>query len=234
MSRRRKESFFWTSYSDLMTSMFFVMLVLFVLCMVSAHLSTIELRKTKDDLEKALLEANAKRAQLEQILQLQAQFKELSQSTALEYVEEKKMFVAKDFVGIEIFRSNEDVIKDEYLTTVDTVGQQLQRLVRTLHEKNPEIQFQLVIEGTAAIKYSDLKSNTYNADDIAVYNLSFNRALALYNRWRSKGVNLRHYNTEILLAGSGFNGDNRDLKKEDNNKRFVIQIIPKVSRPAEE
>lgn len=234
MSRRRKESFFWTSYSDLMTSMFFVMLVLFVLCMVSAHLSTIELRKTKDDLEKALLEANAKRAQLEQILQLQAQFKELSQSTALEYVEEKKMFVAKDFVGIEIFRSNEDVIKDEYLTTVDTVGQQLQRLVRTLHEKNPEIQFQLVIEGTAAIKYSDLKSNTYNADDIAVYNLSFNRALALYNRWRSKGVNLRHYNTEILLAGSGFNGDNRDLKVEDNNKRFVIQIIPKVSRPAED
>lgn len=30
----KKESFFWTSYSDLMTSLFFVMLILFVLVIV--------------------------------------------------------------------------------------------------------------------------------------------------------------------------------------------------------
>ncbi len=34
---QRKESFFWTSYSDLMTSLFFVMLVLFVLVIVLLH-----------------------------------------------------------------------------------------------------------------------------------------------------------------------------------------------------
>ena len=33
----RKESFFWTSYSDLMTSLFFIMLTLFVLVIVLLH-----------------------------------------------------------------------------------------------------------------------------------------------------------------------------------------------------
>ena len=37
MAKTRKESFFWTSYSDLMTSMFFVMLVLFVLTISMLH-----------------------------------------------------------------------------------------------------------------------------------------------------------------------------------------------------
>ena len=35
--QKRKESFFWTSYSDLMTSLFFIMLVLFVLVIVLLH-----------------------------------------------------------------------------------------------------------------------------------------------------------------------------------------------------
>jgi len=34
---KRKESFFWTSYSDLMTSLFFIMLVLFILVIVLLH-----------------------------------------------------------------------------------------------------------------------------------------------------------------------------------------------------
>ena len=64
-----------------------------------------------------------------------------------------------------------------------------------------------------------------------MYDLSYRRALALYNRWRSKGLNFRQYNTEIIIAGSGFNGNNRDTIIEDYNKRFVIQIIPKIDRP---
>ena len=60
-----------------------------------------------------------------QDLQLDAQFEELSKSSALQYVEEKKMFVAKDFIGIEIFNSLDDTIKPEYIATVDAVGQSL-------------------------------------------------------------------------------------------------------------
>ena len=34
---QKKESFFWTSYSDLMTSLFFIMLVLFILVIFLLH-----------------------------------------------------------------------------------------------------------------------------------------------------------------------------------------------------
>ena len=61
--------------------------------------------------------------------------------------------------------------------------------------------------------------------------LSYQRALVLYKRWAEQGLNLRKYNTEIIIAGSGFNGTNRDQRIEENNKRFIIQIIPKISRP---
>ena len=91
-------------------------------------------------LENERNEANAEKEQLERILQLEAQFKELSKSSALQYIEEKKMFVAKDFIGIEIFKpyTSKDkweeatTIKKEYIGTVDSVGQSLLKVVKKL------------------------------------------------------------------------------------------------------
>lgn len=186
---------------------------------------------TNSQLNIALKEANASNEQLQQILQLETQFEELGKSSDLKYIEEKKMFVAKDFIGIEIFNPNNDVIKPEFIETVDRVGKSLQEIVKRLHEKNPNLNFQLVIEGNAAIPWKYLKEHSYNADNLEMYKLSYRRALALYKRWRVKGLNFRNYNTEIIIAGSGFNGINRDMKVEENNKRFIIQIIPKISRP---
>ena len=237
MSERNSNTF-WLSYSDLMTSLFFIMLVLFIIFMgkLSKTNKELEVKNTALDsiietTKKALDEANASKAQLEMILQLDKQFKELSESSALVYNENNKTFVAKDLIGIEIFQPNDDVIKQEYLVTVDSVGRSLQEIVKRLNQQNPQLSFQLVIEGNAAIPYEDLVSKTFNADSGEMYKLSFRRALALYYRWKSIGLDLRGYNTEILICGSGFNGINRDMKKEDNNKRFVIQITPKVSRP---
>lgn len=164
---------------------------------------------------------------------METQFEELSKSSDLKYVEEKKMFVAKDFIGVEIFNPNNDVIKSEYIETVDKVGKSLQEIVKRLQEKNPNLNFQLVIEGNAAIPWQQLREHSYNADNLEMYKLSYRRALALYQRWRAKGLNFRNYNTEIIIAGSGFNGINRDMKVEENNKRFIIQIIPKISRPSQ-
>lgn len=65
---KQKESFFWTSYSDLMTSLFFIMLVLFVLVIVLLHkrmeatereLAEIKLvQKSTEDLSKQYFEYN--------------------------------------------------------------------------------------------------------------------------------------------------------------------------------
>ncbi len=224
MAREKYKDSFWLSYSDLMTSLFFIMLVLFVVCIGKMKYDNAALENERN-------QANAEKEQLKRILQLDAQFEELSKSSALQYVEEKKMFVAKDFIGIEIFNHLDDTIKPEYIATVDAVGQSLQDVVKRLHEKNPDLNFQLVIEGNAAIPWQQLQNHSYNPDNVSMYELSYHRALALYRRWLSKGIDLRKYNTEVIIAGSGFNGINRDNKVEENNKRFVIQIIPKISRP---
>ena len=132
----------------------------------------------------------------------------------------------------EIFYPNDDKIKEQYITVVDSVGNDLLRIMQSLNQ-NKDYNYQMVIEGNAAIKWENLQSGNYNADDVGMYHLSYRRALALYLHWKSKGIDFRKYNTEIIIAGSGFNGINRDEKVEDYNKRFIIQIIPKINRPKE-
>ena len=230
MATNNKKALFWTSYSDLMTSLFFAVLVLFVVVVVAMGTVNRQVQEAKEKLEKALEDANATNEQLNHILRLQAQFNTLTASSSLKYDEQKRMFYAKDFVGIEIFKPNEAVIKDEYLETVNKVGVDIKKLIDTLKVHNRDFKYQLVIEGTAAIPYKELRAGTFNPDNMGMYELSYRRALALYNKW--KGLNFRESNTEIIIAGSGFNGVNRDNIVEDNNKRFIIQIIPKIEKPA--
>ena len=54
MAKDTRQDSFWTSYADLMTSLFFIMLVLFVICMIQVSRKNIELGN-------ALGEANIKR-----------------------------------------------------------------------------------------------------------------------------------------------------------------------------
>ena len=223
MAKGKQKDPFWTSYSDLMTSLFFVMLVLFIICLVKVGGMNGELRR-------AYKEAIADKEDLENILHLEDQFKVLSESSSLEYDSIRKMFYAKDFQEKEIFYSNDDKIKPEYLGIVDTVGNDILEILRSLNQ-NEAFNYQMVIEGNAAIKWQNLKSGNYNPDNVEMYHLSYNRALALYLYWKSKGIDFRKYNTEVIIAGSGFNGINRDNKVEDYNKRFIIQIIPKINRP---
>lgn len=237
-NKGRKDSLFWTSYSDLMTSLFFVVLVLFVITTVAMRMASLKTKLAYEELEDALkrLEnvldsVNASNSQLEQIIKLNEQFSSLASSTSLDYDSEKRMFYAKDFVGIEIFDPNEDVIKNEYIEMVDKVGKDIKSIVDSLNKSNNSFKYQLVIEGTAAIPYREKINKTFNPDNIEMYKLSYRRALALYQRW--KALNLRDSNTEIIIAGSGFNGVNRDQIIEENNKRFVIQIIPKIEKPVE-
>jgi hypothetical protein len=124
---------FWLGYSDLMTSLFFVMLMLFIISIVKMNNTIGEIGIERDRYKK--------------LLQLEEQFDELGKLSSLQYVEEKQMFVAKDFIGIEIFNTNSDIIKPHLITKVDKVGWSLQDVVRRLHEKNPDLHFQLVIEG---------------------------------------------------------------------------------------
>ncbi len=251
MSKRKKTDSFWLSYSDLMTSLFFIMLVLFIVCIVVMKSAPDDVSTLKDriaqleqdntslkkalnestkkisGLEEAIQEYAVKQTEYEKLLNLNNTFKSLSDNSSLRYDETHKTFIAKDFEGVEIFEPNESVIKQTYLSTVDKVGKDLQKLLKELDKTGSKsISYLLVIEGNTANTWD----HKFNVNDQASYILSYRRAMALYKRWLDKGINLRQYNTEIQICGSGMNGINRDTKKEENNKRFVIQIIPKISR----
>ena len=220
MAKDTRQDSFWTSYADLMTSLFFIMLVLFVICII-------QVGKKYIDLGNALEGEKIKNEQYEQLLQMNEQFELLSKSTCLAYDSVKRMFYAKDLVGIEIFYPESDRIKVEYKATVDKIGHDIYKILQELGRTN--FSYQLIIEGTAAIPWRKLKDHTFNPDSEYAYHLSYRRALALYNAWRK--YDFRKYNTEIIIAGSGFNGINRDNLVEENNKRFIVQIIPKVQKP---
>ena len=251
MGKKKQPDSFWLSYSDLMTSLFFIMLVLFVVCIVVLKsapddVSTLKAQIVKLENENAELERQLKSSEkqvgdlqrkigeyevqkedYERLLNLEKSFSGLSKSSSLQYVESNKSFIAKDFEGIEIFVSGKADIKPEYLKTVDKVGKDLQSLLKELNKNNPnKISYLLVIEGNTANTYD----HKFDPDNESSYILSYQRAMALYKHWLRKGINLRQYNTEIQICGSGMNGINRDKKVEENNKRFVIQIIPKISR----
>lgn len=230
MAKAKQKDPFWTSYSDLMTSLFFVMLVLFIICLVKVGGINKDLRRGNERMGVLIDSVNATNTQLKNILQLEEQFKVLSQSSSLEYDSVRKMFYAIDFQEKEIFNPNDDKIRPEYYGIVDTVGYDILSILQSLNQ-NKEFKYQMVIEGNAAIKWENLQSGNFNPDNIAMYRLSYNRALALYLYWKNKGIDFRQYNTEVIIAGSGYNGINRDDRIEDYNKRFVIQIIPKINKP---
>ena len=79
MPKVKKESYFWTSYSDMMTSLFFIMLVLFVLAIgLLAHRLVI----TQDVLD------NAKKAQ--------ESTEELNNNGDFEYDKKYKKYVSSN------------------------------------------------------------------------------------------------------------------------------------------
>lgn len=160
---------------------------------------------------------------LEGVLNLNEQFRPLEESNLYYFLPECKKYVLKEFMNKEIFLPMETTIDENYREDVLRVGRELEYFLFNLNAENKELSYLLVIEGNMANSYD----KTIHKDSRNGYIESFKRALAVYELWSDFNIDLRRFNTEILISGSGFNGLCRD-EKEDNNKRFSIQIIPKV------
>lgn len=214
---KKKNDFFWVSFSDLMTTMFFVMLVLFVLTVVFLK---IEQKKV----EEANVTLVAEKEQLEKIVQLEEQFKPLQTDGQFYYLASCKKFVAKDLLGQEIFKPDKTEILPKYINTTIAVGNKLEIFLKKLQHQNSDFSYLLIIEGNMANTWD----RKYNKDSEYGYKKSYERALAVYNLWLENDIDFRKDNVEVLISGSGFNGLCREPDQK-NNKRFSIQIIPKVS-----
>lgn len=239
----KKSSFFWVSFSDLMISLFFIMLVLFAVStpLLFSSIKTNEgLIKENDNLKNELSTLSkdvikvdilrdslnsiiVENKRLNRLLRIEEQFELLHKNKNFIYLKDCKKFVASKLIGKEIFDSLKTDIRKDYVERTIEAGKQLEGFISELQKRSPDLSYLLVIEGNMANTYDKI----IEMDDEKGYKKSYMRALSVYQLWRKNNIDFRIYNTEVMICGSGFSGLCRD-EKEENNKRFSIQIIPKV------
>lgn len=209
MAKKKRESFFWTSYSDLMTSLFFIMLTLFVLAIALLHREVVNIGKEKETTQNELDKINEIRTAVQSI-----------DSTYFLYDPTYKKHILKTKVKFQTGSSNindlDDATKVELLAVRDTIKSFLDDLMA----KDRNASYLLIIEGQAS------KDNYYYNNQ-----LSYDRALSLFKFWfpNQKETTLQFYNLpcEVVIAGAGqMEGKPRAMTNADN-QRFLIQIIPK-------
>ncbi len=194
----RESGFFWTSYTDLMTSLFFVMLALYVL--------TVAVLKYQQQVTER---------ELAKIKEIQNATRNLD-STLFLYQSEYKRFVLRRQIQ---FPAGQAVIPNGDTLYLKTVGRSLKVLIETLGRRyrGQNIKYLVVIEGMAS-------KDKYQFND----ELSYARALAVQRFWRGKNLQPSASVCEVIVAGSGLEGVGRDSINETRNQRILIQIIPKI------
>lgn len=209
-SNEKKRDFFWLSYSDLMTSLFFVMLVLFVL------VYTIQ--------NKMIGEIKAAKIELDEIKRIQQALEKLD-SRYFSYDKRNKRYKLKIDVD---FKPNSSSITDIQFSTRQSMleaGKSIYRLMSKLTKENPNVNYLLIIEGN-----TQRSGNNYMSMPDIGYRLSYNRALALLNYWQRNKLDFKSFeNCEILISGSGYYGKSREIR-ESENRKFGIQITPKIGK----
>ena len=201
MGKNKKESFFWTSYSDLMTSLFFIMLVLFVLVIVLLH--------------NKISEQALKLEEFQKIEEIKKSLNNID-STYFAYNPDYKKHILKIQVSFPTGESNINHIDFNTQQRLKEAGRAVKNQIDEITKTNPEIQYLLIIEGQAS------------KDNFAQnYELSYERALALNRFWKNSSIDFGK-NCEVLISGSGTGGSMRDNDNEKNNQRFLIHIIPKT------
>ncbi len=215
----RDKSLFWISFSDIMTSLFFIMLVLFV---VSAVFFNSQLSRTG---KLTVIE--------EQFKQIQAINESLSSLNPnyFSFDDKNKRYTLRADIN---FHPNEaDLYElDSYtLKNLLNAGQNLYNRIKAILNENNDTYILLVIEGNTQKTCRDWQNqigcNYIDNPDMG-YFLSYQRALALYNYWNDKGLNFRSFGErcEVIIAGSGYFGLSR-ADSEVLNRRFTLQLTSK-------
>lgn len=210
----KKSSFFWISFSDLMVSLFFVMLVLFA----------VALGNSENERRKAEEAKLATEKQLKKIKEIQESTKQLPEEY-FSYQPQYKRFKLKKQIQ---FNRGQFDIPPQYKPYLIQVGKSIQKLIEKLKSDQInsgfEIKYLVVIEGMASS----------NDDYSKNFELSYNRALSLYILWKNEQIFFDPEICDIQIAGSGTEGLREySGSDEDKNQRFLIHIVPKIGKIAD-
>lgn len=202
-----KESFFWTSYSDLMTSLFFIMLVLFILMMVFLRNSIVKAREAE----------LASKAQLAKIKEMEEAVNTID-TRWFRYDANHKKHILQIAVAFEKGSSDISNIPMHTLDDLYSAGLSITQFLKKAYDKY-QVKYLLIIEGQASKDFY-----------VRNYELSYERALSLVKFWAQRGVLFNSDYCEVIISGSGQSGSLRMQPDDANNvanQRFLIHIVPK-------
>lgn len=206
--KKGKESFFWTSYSDLMTSLFIIMLVLFVLVIVLLHKRMQTTILEKEEIQKALND----------IKKVAASTQDLEGNYFL-YNKEYEKFILNIDCQFPVNQYDINLLDPETRKKLMDAGQQVKEFLN----KHSQNQYLVIVEGQASA--NSVSWTDYN------YNLSYQRAYSLIKFWATNpNVKFSDKNCELQIAGSGdgrLSAKTMRDPKNEKNQRFLIYIIPK-------
>ncbi len=225
MSKKSGNSVFWVSFSDLMTSLFFIVLVLFVVTYVNNR-----------------NEIKAKEEQLRVYREVEESLKPLKQdSTLFNYDEDYKRFLLS--FDVKFVRGKAGVNSNDlenFVTTERNIlqaGQKLKSVVdqvveealqQNVNQQN-KVTYLVIISGYASkLRDADTSLN----GTFSEYQLSYARAYSLWRFWKKNGIDLEdpRYQglIDLQLSGNGWGGVGR-TNIEEANQRFIVQVVPKIS-----
>ena len=206
----KKDSLFWTSYSDLMTSLCFVILVLFIVATIVMGKAIQKERITRDATEK----------EIEKIRSIENSIQNID-TIWFDYNDKYKKHVLKIDVSFPTGESDITYIPLNIRENLYQAGLAIDRFLNKAKEEyGNTVNYLLIIEGQAS-----------NDGYIKNFELSYERALSLYNYLQNnRKLDLKRENCEVLICGSGTQGTMRSYPDNSTNKknqRFLIHILPK-------
>jgi hypothetical protein len=233
----KQKDFFWPSYVDLMTALFAVVLVLFIMSYFNF--------KNKEKQLEDMVQIYKPDAEILNKVKANLKLFETDKGIFLVDSLHNRIQIAFDIkykMGFEFFDIRPDHIDADYKITtekLDTLGTKLQNIILRFQEQKysdstmKDISYLLVISGSAS-HYGDTYKN---------YVLSYQRALSLYYYWKD---NLKidfdspqfQNIIELQIAGIGTGGvgrynipfDPNNRSEEEKNQRFIIYIAPKIMK----
>lgn len=243
---KKKKSHFWASYADLMTSLFFLMVILFIICIVELRSIGItpgelarlryeldsmklvnsslglRLEKTNVHLDSMTYLVNATQEQIDKVNEINEATENLDPNYFVYDPLHKKHKLNFD-VKFRIEDDNIGNISRIEREKLLSVGKALQTFIDSASINNPQVQYLLIVEGQAS--RDGMEQMDYN------YDLSFRRAKNLKKYWDSNDILFNAGNCEVLISGSGdgrLSGTGLMRESEETaNQRFLIHILPK-------
>jgi len=209
-SNEKKRDFFWLSYSDLMTSLFFVMLVLFVLVYSMQN-------KLISDLERNNETLSAAKEELDRIKEIQKTVDNIDKNYFQYDSINKKHILNMSFLFPTQSPDISRIVPDKRNDLLKA-GEAIKTLILRYPEED-NIKYLVVVEGQAS-------NDGWSGNN----DLSYHRAQSLVNFWKTNNIGLdKLKNCEIIIAGSGEKGVPRNIPDvPPANQRFLITIVPKI------